>query len=290
MATPQAPTPSAPSNGSGNTASAQPTKPTAGAPTPAPTPAQTQRMLKVKLDGKEIDVPESEVLAGYQQGKVANQRFQEAAALKKQADEILAFGKANPKEFLAKMGMNVRQWAEEYLIKELEVEAMSPEQKKARENEDELRKYKENEKKDAERKKQAEIDGLTNQKRQEFDVMFTQALTESGLPKTPFTVKRMAELQLINIKKKLELNAQQLAKLVKEDYAAEHKSLFGALDGDQLIEALGPELVKKLSKAQIAKLKSKGTQTINSGGGRPLKQAGDKNMTWREYQRRNRKI
>src|ERR1017187_418573 len=151
MSTPAttAPTTSA-ANPAANTSHGQAANPQA-APTinqPAPTPP---RMMKVKIDGKEMDLPESEVLSGYQQGKVATDRFQEAAAMKKQADEIMKFAKENPKEFFAKTGMNARQWAEEYLIQELQNEAMSPEQKKARENEEKLRKYETEERSQAEK-------------------------------------------------------------------------------------------------------------------------------------------
>lgn len=284
MATPTTPAPAAPSP-----AQAPGTKAPAQGAAPAAPAAAPPRMITLKLDGKDVQMPESEVISYAQQGKVAGQRFQEAAALKKQAEEILAFGKANPKEFLAKMGMNPRQWAEEYLMQELQVEAMSPEQKKARENEEKLRKFEDNEKKTKEKAQQDEKDRLTNQKREEFDVMFTEALGLSGLPKTPFTVKRMAELQLINLRKNLELNASQLAKIVREDYAAEHKALFGAIDGDQLMDMLGPDIVKKLSKAQISKLKAKGVQPA-AGGARPPAQSGKPPMTWAEYHRKNRKI
>lgn len=257
-------------------------------PAAAPTPVEIRKM-KVKLDGKEVEVPESEVLAGYQQGKVAHQRFQEAAQLRKEAEQILQFAKANPTEFFEKTGLNAREWAEKYLIQELEREAMSPEQKKARENEEKLRKFEDDGKKAKEKEEQAYREKLTAEHRNRLDLMFTEALHKSGLPKTPYTVKRMAELQLINIKNKYELGADQLAKLVREDYASEQKSLLGAFDGDQLMEFLGPDLVKKLSKAQIAKLKARG---VTPSASTPQRKTSDQptGMTWREYQKKNRKI
>lgn len=285
MATPTAPAPTAaPAQAPAKGPASGPTPPAAAAPVVPP-----PKMMKLKLDGKDVEMSEAEVISYAQQGKASGQRFQEAAAMKRQADELLKFAKDNPKEFFAKTGMNARQWAEEYLISELQIEAMSPEQKKARENEEKLRKYETDEKSRKDQETQAERDKLTNQKREEFDVMFTKALFESGLPRTPYTVKRMAELQLINIKQKLELGPGQLAKLVREDYANEQKALLGGLDGDQLLEFLGPDTVKKLSKAQISKLKAKGIQTQTSGQKLPSKKE-DQELTWAQYQRRNRKI
>lgn len=270
----------APAAGGQNTA----TKGTAAAATPAEI-----RKLKLKLDGQDVEMPESEVIALAQQGKASGKRFQEAAAMRKQAEDVLKFAKDNPTEFFKKTGMNAREWAEKYLMEELKREAMSPEQKKAADNEAKLREY-ENEKKQAkDRADQEDRDRQTNDHRTRLDGLFVEALTKSGLPKTPYTIKRMAELQLTNIKKKLELNPDQLAKLVREDYIAEQKALFGSSEGDQLLELFGPELVKKLSKAQLAKLKNKGVRTT-TGSAAPARAAGEPPLTWKEYQRKNRRL
>ncbi len=254
----------------------------------APTPTEI-RKLKLKLDGQDVEMPESEVIALAQQGKVAGTRFQEAATMKKQADEIMRFAKENPAEFFKKTGMNAREWAENYLIEQLKAEAMSPEQKKAAANEAKLREYEAEKKRVDAEKLQKEKDAAAQKWHDDYNVLFVEALGKSGLPKTAYTIKRMAELQLTNLKKKLNLNADQLAKLVKEDYIAEQKALFGATEGDALLEMLGPEFVKKLSKAQIAKLKAKGLQ-VSAGGKAPERKPGEPQMSWREYQRRNRRL
>lgn len=264
-------------------------QPTASTQAPAQTQPTTQEIkkLKLKLDGKEVELPESEVIAGYQTGQVAAQRFKEAAKMRQEAEQILQFAKQNPKEFFQKTGMNAREWAEQYLLEELQAEAMSPEQRKARENEDKIRKYEQDDKDRKETQRQEQMKRLEQEHMQNYDVMFTKALSESGLPKTVFTVRRMAELQLINVKNKYELNASQLAKLVREDYIAEQKALLGGFEGDQLIDFLGPDLVKKLSKAQIAKLKAKGLQS-NKPNPTSRKTEETQGLTWDEYRRRNR--
>ena len=267
-------------------ASATPAGPAAPA---AAAPAQAEiRKMKLKLDGHEVELPESEVIAYAQQGKVASQRFQEASALKKQAEQIMQAAKSNPVEFFKQTGLDPRQWSEQYLLEQLQIEAMSPEQKKARENEDRLRKYEANEKAQKEAKQNEERLEMQKEHHDRYEKLFISALNESGLPRTKFTIKRMAELQLINIKNKYELNAGQLAKIVREDYISEQKALFGAAEGDQLLELFGPELIKKLSKAQIAQLKAKGL--TNSTGSKPKRQdAGDEQpLDWDTWKKRNR--
>jgi hypothetical protein len=248
-------------------------------------------MLKVKVDGQFMELPESEVLELASAGRASNARFQEAAKLRREAEAIMKHAKENPEDFFSKSGRDARKWAEEFLIGELRKEAETPEQKKARENEEKLRKYEASEKEQEQRRKNAEMDQAINEQREKYDKLFTTALFESGLPRTPFTVRRMAELQKINLKKKLELGPSQLAKLVREDYIAEQKSLMGSLEGDQLLDFLGADLVKKLSKAQIAKLKARGTAGSSSNKAPVRSTTTDKQgMSWREYQKRNRRI
>lgn len=248
-------------------------------------PQPEARKMKLKIDGKDVEMLESEVISRATKAAAADQRFDEAARMRKEAEQVLQFARENPTEFFKKTGMNARDWAEQFLLKEIEREQMSPEQKRAWENEEELRKYKNNEKQQAEQKRKDEIAALEKTHLQNYDVMFTEALQKSGLPKTPYTVKRMAELQLVNVRKKLDLNADQLAKLVREDYASEQKALLSAFDGDQLIDFLGVDAVKKLSKAQIAKLKNRVTSSRQIDPQRP---AGKAPLTWEEYRKRNR--
>lgn len=259
-------------------------------PQAAPTPAEI-RKLKLKLDGKEVEMPESEVIAMAQKASMSDKRFMEGAALKKQAEDIMAFAKTNPVEFFKKTGLDFRQISENYLVEELKREQMSPEQRKAAENETKLKEYEADKKKTADQAKKREIAELQKKHADNYNQLFVEALNKSGLPKTPYTIKRMAELQLVKLKLKLELNADQLAKVVREDYINEQKMLFGSTEGEQLLEMLGPELIKKLSKAQIAKLKSKGAKTISGDQNKPRKSDdGSTNgmSAWRAYQMKNR--
>lgn len=256
----------------------------------APSPAQkaeVARMMKLKVDGQELELPESEVVALAQQGRSAAKRFQEAAQTRKEAEQIIAFAKANPTEFFQKTGMNARQWAEDYLMGEIKREAMSPEQKKAWENEERLKSYEKREKNAKIEAERAQMAQLERQHMENYDKMFVEALTASGLPKTPFTVMRMAQLTLSAEKKGIPVNSQQIAKLVREDYITEQKALFGATEGDALLEMLGKDVVKKLSKAQLSKYKASKTNNAT-----PSKRVEEKSATkadqWKAFQKRNR--
>lgn len=286
-------TPSAPSTNTSATQTTAGTTAQANTPVPEAAPAKTEaaRTFKLKVDGQEVEMSEREVLDLAQQGKSANKRFQEASVTRKEAEQIIAFAKSNPAEFFAKTGQNARQWAEDFLLQEIQREQMSPEQKKAFENEQKLRKYEDTEKQTKEQARQDQMAKLEQQQMQSYDKLFVEALTASGLPKTPYTVKRMAELTLVNIKNKLELEPSQLAKIVREDYESEMKALYGQADGDTLLALLGKDAVKKLSKAQLSRYKSAKTNSSKAQE-KPANKKDDFNPigAWKEMQRKTRRL
>lgn len=260
--------------------------------TPATTAAAEAVKRKLKIAGVERELTQDEIDRLAMQAGGADQRFQEAAEMRRRAEEILKQADEDPAGFFNKRGKDVRKWAEDYLMEELKREQMNPEQKKAFENEQKLKQY-EKEKKDAEdQRKKDEFAAKFKEHNDNYNTLFVEALGKAGLPKTAYTVKRMAELQLVNLKKKFNLNADQLAKLVREDYISEQKALYGGMEGDQLLDILGPDIVKKLSKAQIAKLKAKGVRTAPNTANQ-VRQTDDGRppgmSDWRWYQMKNRR-
>lgn len=231
-----------------------PAVPETGAVTPT---AAEVRKMKIKFDGQESEMTEAEVIALAQQGKSSQKRFQEAAQTKKEAQELTTYLKENPREALKKLGIDVRQFSEEYLMEMITEQSMSPEQKSQREMESKLRAYEKADKDAKDKKDKEEHAALDAKYTQEFEQTFITALSESGLPKTAFTLRRMADLQMMSYKKGLELSPSQIAKIVREDYVNEQKALFGSVDGAQLMEMLGQDIVKKLSKHQVAEHKKK---------------------------------
>jgi hypothetical protein len=268
--------------------------PSAPAQTETPTQAKAEvaRMLKLKVDGKELELPESEVISRAAKASAADKRFQEAAQTRKQAEEIIKFAKDNPTEFFKRTGMNAREWAEQYLLQEIQREQMTPEQKKAWENEQKLRQYEESEKQAKARAKAEQDAALERHHAEQYDQFFVKALSEVGLPRTPYTVSRMAQLEMVNLKKGLKLLPSQLATIVREDYIAEQKALFGSMEGDALMEILGKDNVKKLSKAQLSKYKSAKTLTssnIKKNDAKP-KNPMDAINSWKAYQKKTRSM
>lgn len=259
-------------------------KPEAAPQATQPTPAEIRKM-KLKVDGKELELPENEVIARAQKASAAEARWQESASIRKQAEEIMKFARENPREFFKKIGQDPRKFSEEYLMEVLEQEQMSPEQRRAYENEQKLKQYETEKKQREEAEQAAEMAKIEAEHSQNYNQVFMGALNKAGLPKTEWTVARMAQLQLVNLKKGLDLNADQLAKVVRDDYFDAQKSMWQEVDGDKLLELFTPDMLKKIAKAQISKLKSKGGMTRAEG---KKEEEAPKFASWREYQKHNR--
>lgn len=88
---------------------------------PQQTP-ETPRKYKVKVDGLESEVDETELINSYQKGRSADKRFQEASDLRKQLETFVENAKADPTQLLEQLGHNPKDWARNLLIAEIELE------------------------------------------------------------------------------------------------------------------------------------------------------------------------
>lgn len=259
------------------------------APSAPVSPGTQAKTFKLKVDGADLELSEAEVISLAQQGKSAGKRFQEAAATKREAEQIVNYLKSNPKEAFKKLGIDVRKFSEDTLMEMINQEKMSPAEKKAFENEKRLKEYEKGEKATKDKEHADNMAKLERQHMENYDQVFTAALGTQGLPKTAYTIKRMAELTMVNNRKKLDLSPDQLAKVVREDYIAEQRVLFEHSDGDALLSMLGKEALKKISKAQLSKYKGRSAVPIAK---KPSESNGEKGAdpiaAWKAFKKQNR--
>lgn len=85
------------------------------------------KYVKIKVDGEELSVPLNEALQGYSRESAATKRFQEAAELRKQADEALRLQQA----LQADPGLTVQILARQAGVSVEEFLGMTPAQQRA---------------------------------------------------------------------------------------------------------------------------------------------------------------
>lgn len=221
------------------------------------------RKFKVKIDGQELEVDEDELLRGYQTTKSAQQKFNEASLLRKQSEEFIRLAKSDPRKLLTHpgIGIDLQEFANSILAEQYEEQLLSPEEKELRNLRNQLAEF-ENQKKEAEaRAQQEELDKYTAMYEQEYTEKIIGALETSGLPKTEYTVKKIAEKMLIAAERGLDVEPADVIHFVKADYMNDIKTLFGAANEDILMQLLGDDITKKVLKGSMKKIKGKAPVT-----------------------------
>lgn len=244
------------------------------------------RKYKVKINNEELEVDEDELLRGYQTRKAADEKFREAAMARKQVEEVISMLKDEDSVFevLSKLGYDPRELSEKYLVKRLEEETLSPQEKELREYKRKLAEFENAKKAEEERIQEEQRITLINKYTNDYSTQVVDALETSGLPKTPHTVKRMAYYLHQSLQRGYDLTAKDVVHLVKEDYMEEQKALFGSLDTDSITSLLGKETVEKLRKQELSKLKKpSNSKPVVGKSKKPIK--GTKTLTKEEFYR-----
>lgn len=241
--------------------------------------ALAKRKIKLKIDGQEIEEEydpndEEAIRRDRQLARAAEKRMSEARDKTKKAFEIIQAFEKDPETMLARLGPKGREIAEKYLLKQIQDEMLTPEQKQAREEKEELERYRKEKQTAAEKEAADELSKQENEYAQQFQNTIIDAVKKSGLPKSPELVKRMASLMAKNLDLGLDLTADDLVFEVKKDLTSMLKSVIGDADGEQLIEMFGPDVANKIRKSDLRKLqegqmKVFGNTPKNDGGNRP---------------------
>lgn len=239
-----------------------------------------KKKYALTVDGKnedlELDLGNDEEVKKYlQKAKAADKRFQEAAEVRKAAMEFIDQLRKNPRRVLAdpNIGIDVRKFAEEILNEEIKEMEKTPEQREKDKLLKELEEFKAKAKENEENAKNAERQRLESEQERILETEISSALDVGGLPKTPRTVKAMAEMMMIALENGIDLSPKDIAPIVKNTNLKEFKEIVDSLSDDQLEDFLGKEVISRLRKKSVAKVKSAQTasaaNSIKSTGQSP---------------------
>lgn len=250
---------------------------------------------KLKVNGKEKSVKfdphnDEEVVKYLQMAEASDSKFKEAKQVRDAAMQFIEELRKNPRKVLSDPNINVdlKKFAEEIMNEQLQEMEKSPEQRErdklVKELED-LKKQREQEKTDSESK---ERERLSQEHEKNLTSDISAALDVSGLPKTPRTVRVMADYMMIALQNGIELSAKEIAPIVKNSTLGEFKEIIGSLSDDQLEDFMGKEVIGRLRKRNVAKAKAIETANAVKPTGQSTKKAEEtpaKKMTVREFLR-----
>lgn len=222
-----------------------------------PAPAEP-RKLKAKVDGQEVEIDEQEAIRDYERRAASHKRFEEAAKIRKEAEEILNLPKKDLRKFLREQGVTMDALTD-ILAKEIEESSLSPEQRAQMEREAKLQEYEERDRK-AEQEKEAEKDAEQDQKNKaHFDKKVFEALKDTGLSKDPYTVRSAALFIKSCLKAGFEPDADEIREAIEGRVQNDYKSQVTSRKGKDLIEWLGEDTVNEIRRYDLERLRTKRT-------------------------------
>ena len=217
-----------------------------------------------KVNGKEVKIDLSnqvEVEKLLQLGLASGDKFQEAAKLRKEAEEILGAAKTEKSaaKALKKAGFSdseIKDILEKELAGYYEEEALTPEEKSRRDRE---RKLEEFERKEKDRE---ELEKMTRQEQEiakEVEALESDllgALEKSSLPRTPILAKWATQYMAAFDAQGVTISADQAVKMVEKEFPQLISSVLSQTsDVQQLKALLGKDVVKKLLDDSVAAVK-----------------------------------
>jgi hypothetical protein len=100
-----------------------------------------------------------------------------------------------------------------------------------------------------------EFERVTQQEYERIDSQMTTAIEKSDLPKSAYVVKKLAEYMMIGAQNGIDLTAEDLVPLVREEIMNDLQTLISAMGEDKVENFIGKDILNKIRKKNIAKAK-----------------------------------
>jgi hypothetical protein len=229
------------------------------------------KSLKIKFNGREyeetlpFEIPDDEESKEYmarqlQMSKLAQSKAQEYSQLEKEVRAFVEELRKNPKKALSNptIGIDVKKLAAEIIEEEIENSQKSPEQLEKEKLEAELKALKEEREREKEERQQKELERLQEQEYERYDMLMSQALETSKLPKTPYVIKKMADYMLLGLQEGIDVTPQDVLPLVEQEMQNDLKEMFGVMPDEVIESIVGKDVINRIRKKNVAKVKANG--------------------------------
>ena len=239
---------------------------------------ELKKILKLKVNGKEIEEEidfndEEGLKRKLQKAYSAEQKWQEAANLRKDVEVFIKEMQTNPFAIMEQMGMNVEEVVGKYVDDKLVEMQKTPEQIEQEKVQKELEDLREQKKKMEDEAKEREMQQMRDKYAQEIENEIEAAITSrNNLPKSPYVVRRMADTWSTAINHGLEVSADQVLEVVEQEIIAELNDMFNTVPEDTfeavVEKVLGKNNLNRMRKNRVAKAKKapQSTKSIKETG------------------------
>jgi hypothetical protein len=225
--------------------------------------AAAKKAYKLKVGGKDVEVDESELLKRAQMGYSADEKWQEAAKMRKQMEGFIQLLQNDPEKALEQMGYDVDKLAEARIQRRIEEMQKSPEQLEREKLQKELQEMKARDEQREAEYRAKETQRIQDQYAIELENDISSALDNNayGFPKTPYVVKRIADTMILAVQEGIRTNnpnlknisAKDVLPIVEEQIKQELREMYSA-SPDEVFETLvGKDRLNKYRRSKIKK-------------------------------------
>lgn len=221
-----------------------------------------KKKIPLKVNGRDIEYEvdmdnDAELSKYFQKAMAADEKFQEAATIRKQMQQFVQALKTDPLSILQhpELGINVQELAEMVINQQLDQLSKSPEQKRMEQLERDLADREEKLKSVDQQRRDAEMSRLEEQAFQELDRDIDMALKETSLPKSGYVLKRIADT-LINANEMgyTDVTVKDIMPFIEATMEKELQEMFGRMPEEVIERMMGTNL-DRVRKAKLAKAK-----------------------------------
>lgn len=224
---------------------------------------------KYKIGNEEVNLSDEDIARDYAKWKSSDQKFREAAEARKSVETFMKKLQEDPEAILndPRLSIDKRKLAEKWLLSQIEEELhpQDPRDKKLTEAERRLKEYEEKEQQRQEEQQKNEYEKVKEHRKQQISQTLRTAMEATHLSQDPESaasvLREMAMYMRLAKERGEDVTTEQLVEHIHNQRFTQFYSLAHQMQGDELIEFLGPEIVKRIRQSDLARLKSKREQT-----------------------------
>lgn len=234
---------------------------------------KTLKQLTLKIDGQDyvenlpFEIPDDPKVIEYlqrelQMGKMGQKRAQYANGLEKDIQKFAQEVKADPFKVLSDpaFGVDVKEAIKKYIETEIENSKKSPEQLELEASKEELRQLREKQANDEKSRSEQEQQAMADKYATEFDDQITNALNSNKIPRSPAAVKKILDYAQLAVNANKEVSINDIIPFVAEELVNDYRAHAAALPDESLEEFFGKEIVDRLRKTAVKRVKTAANQ------------------------------
>ncbi len=241
--------------------------------------ADEGQLYSVKIDGVEYQLTLDQMKQSVSMGKAAQDRFQEAARMKKEAEALVEKNRRNPIEAAKELGIEtseLRAMAEEFLLEQLKYDDMSDEQKEYMRIQKENEEYKKREEEAKSAKEEESRRQETEYHQQNYMKEMEAAFDSLGMDLNPTTVQGVANKIMEH---DLDISVEMAASQYQKEQEMAVQAYLNKLNEDQISKVVGSDRMKKIRQKEVASLKNPTKSIKQEASSEPVELPETKSMS-----------